>query len=151
MTKKTVACKDKFGKEHQIPKERLSFRIGVAGILQNDTSIFLIKHPRTNKWELPGGEVELGESLEDALGREYSEEPGMVIKDFQFLTYREDFYYIESQNAAYHSIRLFFTVNSANSKIPTEGEFVDYRSMTQDNTNELTYSVLKELFKKKKY
>lgn len=138
-----VTCKDKFGKEYQIPKEKLSFRIGVSGILQNETGVFLIKHPRTNKWELPGGAVELDESLEEALKREYLEETGIKIKDTQLLTYREDYYYIESQDAAYHSIRLFFLVNPSHMNgEATDGAFIDYGNISQENTNGLTYSVL---------
>ena len=56
-----------------------SFVEVVAGLIQDDRGRYLITHRRTGShlagmWEFPGGKREPGESLEDALRRELTEE-----------------------------------------------------------------------------
>ena len=54
--------------------------IGVRAIItNNDNEVLLVKHTYTHQWYLPGGGVNKGEHLLDALNREMDEELGLKI------------------------------------------------------------------------
>ena len=67
--------------------------IAVAGVLIKDNHVLMATRPEgkshTGSWEFPGGKIEVGESLNEALVRELSEEIGVVAKveDCKDLTY----------------------------------------------------------------
>jgi 8-oxo-dGTP diphosphatase len=59
-----------------------NIRIRVAGILLKGDNLLLVRHEKNSKsyWLLPGGGVEFGETLENALIREFKEEVGLAIQ-----------------------------------------------------------------------
>ena len=58
--------------------------LAVAAVVWNDRGQVLLirrtKEPRKGQWSLPGGKVEFGETLEEAIRREILEETGLVVK-----------------------------------------------------------------------
>lgn len=58
--------------------------VGVAGVIWNaQGQVLLIRRrnpPRAGQWSLPGGRVEHGERLEEALRREIREETGLEVE-----------------------------------------------------------------------
>ena len=57
--------------------------VGVGAVVVRDGKALIVKRahdPRKGEWSLPGGRVELGESLEDATRREIKEETGLDIE-----------------------------------------------------------------------
>jgi len=65
---------------HSPPKHILS---AAAIVLNEKREILLIKGPRRG-WEMPGGQVEEGESLKEAAVREVKEESGIDIEVVKF-------------------------------------------------------------------
>ena len=56
--------------------------VGVGGVVVLDGKALIVKRghePRKGEWSLPGGRVELGESLPDATRREIKEETGLDV------------------------------------------------------------------------
>jgi ADP-ribose pyrophosphatase YjhB (NUDIX family) len=63
--------------------------VGVGGVVVRDGRVLLIrrgKEPLYGRWAVPGGTVELGETLEDALVREMEEETGLRVEPIEVLT-----------------------------------------------------------------
>jgi nucleoside triphosphatase len=71
----------------------------VGALIVNDKKQILLtkSHKWKNRFTIPGGHVELGETTEEALKREIKEEVGLDIKPIRFLLmqeviYSEEFY-----------------------------------------------------------
>ena len=57
--------------------------VGVGGVIVDDGRVVLIKRkyePLAGQWSLPGGTLELGESLESGVARELREETGLEVE-----------------------------------------------------------------------
>ena len=64
---------DRWLESKQLPYHLVS----ACGLVRKDRRILLIRNPRRG-WELPGGTVEQGETITDALKREIYEESGIL-------------------------------------------------------------------------
>jgi 8-oxo-dGTP diphosphatase len=66
--------------------------LGVSACLVADGSVLLVERARApfaGKLSLPGGRVEFGESLAEAVRREIAEETGLSARDLRFLRVHE--------------------------------------------------------------
>jgi len=57
--------------------------VGVGGVVLIDGRVVLIrrgKEPLRGRWVIPGGTVELGETLQEAVVREMQEETGLLVR-----------------------------------------------------------------------
>ena len=63
-------------------------RVGVGGVVVNKGRVLLIRRgqpPLKGRWSLPGGLVEVGETLTQALERELKEETGLRVEPVQII------------------------------------------------------------------
>lgn len=93
-------------------------RVNVRGIVSDDTGrIFAVKHRDRNTsgesdfWAIPGGGLEVGESLEDGLVREFEEELG-VAPIIGRLLYIQQFIYTHRGGNQSEKMELFFHVTN---------------------------------------
>ncbi|GBG93577.1 NUDIX family hydrolase [Ligilactobacillus salitolerans] len=68
--------------------EKFHRAFGVYGIIGNQDGLVVIKKnggPYINRYDLPGGSLEDGEPLNQAISREIKEETGLTVKDLKQL------------------------------------------------------------------
>ena len=63
------------------------YKVRATGVLIENNSLLLVKQKLSNnkEWSLPGGRVEAGETLEQALIREMKEETGLDVEPIRML------------------------------------------------------------------
>ncbi|MCU0914434.1 MAG: NUDIX domain-containing protein [Planctomycetes bacterium] len=76
------------GNEQRYPEPTVG-----ALIFNPEGKLFLMSsHKWRGKWVVPGGHIELGERMEDALRREVKEETNLDIHDLEFICFQEFLY-----------------------------------------------------------
>jgi ADP-ribose pyrophosphatase YjhB (NUDIX family) len=122
---KSITCVDHYGISHEIEISKFQFRISVYGILEKDNSILFVKSKWIKLWEFPGGGVKIYESIPQALVREFQEETGLIVKPQKFLSVKENYFYAEDRDQAWHTVCFFYSVNLIDGKLITAGNTQD--------------------------
>jgi 8-oxo-dGTP diphosphatase len=81
--------------------------IGVGGVVVADGRVLLArrgKEPLRGRWTIPGGTVELGETLEAALVREMAEETALRVEPVEVLTVFDRIRRVEGTVASHYVI-----------------------------------------------
>lgn len=125
-----IECNAFLGGTKLFPRAQLRFRPAVYGLIRRGEELLLVRGWRTGKYGLPGGGVAPGERLEVALKREVREETGIQVEVGKMLFFKEDFFYYDPGDRAYHSFLFFFdctpkTFDLASNEQIEDGEVVD--------------------------
>jgi len=117
---KKIICKGLFGEVVEVSANELMFRPSVYGLIIKDGKILLC--PQWDGWDYPGGGVDLGERLEEALLREVKEETGITVSVGKLLQVRDEFFQPTfDKHQHWHSIKLFYSCNYVSGEITAEG------------------------------
>ena len=120
-----VECTTHYGKKKLVPKERLTFRPSVYAIIVNGGNVLLLNTTHTGTYSLPGGGIEVGERIEDALKREVREETGLEIEIINFFRFEEQFFYYDPADVAFHSFLFFYVCRPQTIEICQDHEIND--------------------------
>jgi nucleoside triphosphatase len=97
-----------------------------ALIFDREGKLFLMKsHKWLGKYVVPGGHIELGESLEEALRREVKEETNLEIDQIEFLCFQE-FIYDDSFWKRSHFIFFDFACKMKSGEVRLNDEAEEY-------------------------
>ena len=83
--------------------------VGVAGAVVQDGRVLLIqrgREPMMGAWTLPGGALELGETMLDGVVREVREETGLEVRPLELLAMLDRIVRDESGTVEYHYVLL---------------------------------------------
>lgn len=96
-------------------------RVRVAGVLSERGKVLLVCHERDKKryWLLPGGGVDYGETLEEALKREFQEEVGLNVRVGKLLFINESI----APDGSRHGIQFTFLVKKNGGKLLVTPDF----------------------------
>ncbi|HIH21204.1 MAG: NUDIX domain-containing protein [Candidatus Diapherotrites archaeon] len=124
-----------------------------ALIFNKEDKIFLMKsHKWKNKYVIPGGHVELGEKIEDALKREVKEETDLDVFNAVFICFQE-FVYDPIFWKKKHFIFFDFACKTNSTKVQLNSEGQDFVWVTIQEALSLpvepyTMKTIKEFIKK---
>lgn len=83
--------------------------LAVGGVVVHEGRVLLIRRgqrPLEGRWSIPGGIVELGETIADAVGRELKEETGVCVRVLDLIEIYEKVARDEVGAAQYHFVIL---------------------------------------------
>lgn len=103
-----IECTSLYGQTVQVPREHLVFRPTAYAVILHEGQVLVVNTRSTGKFAFPGGGVELGERLEEALQREVWEETGLKVEVLRFLTFRESFFHYDPSGNSYHCFLFYY-------------------------------------------
>ncbi len=116
--KQTVLCRDIKGGYEEVSVEKLTLRASIYGIIIKEDKILL--SPQWDGYDFPGGGIDLGEALDEALEREVWEETGLRVKRDVLVACQDDFYLTPTERDARHSILLYYTCKDIQGELSTD-------------------------------
>jgi len=110
----------------------------VGGLIFNTAGkVLLLKSDRwKNRYSIPGGHIELGEKMEDALRREVLEETGLEVYDVRFIGIQQ-FIFEEAFNEKKHFIFMDYSCRTASDEVKLNWEHQEYVWTDMDEAFEL--------------
>lgn len=117
---KTVTCRDFDGNFHEVPVGDLRWRPSAYGIVIQGKTVLLLK--QNNGYDLPGGGVDLGETLEEGVIREVKEESGLTVENPRLIDVKTSFFmFSHAQGDTVESIGVYYACDYVSGEINNDG------------------------------
>ncbi|MEQ2529304.1 NUDIX domain-containing protein [Robertmurraya yapensis] len=111
--------------------------VGATIIVVNENSEILFQHRSdTLDWGLPGGGMELGETLEEVASRELNEETGLIANEFKLIgVFSGPDYYFRYPNGdeTYSVINLYHAIDVSGKLEMKDGESLKLEYFSREN------------------
>jgi 8-oxo-dGTP diphosphatase len=113
----------------------------VGAIIVQDGRVLLIKRakaPLLGEWSIPGGMLELGESLRQGAEREALEETGLVVRATDLLGVFDRIVPDETKRTLYHYVLIDFLCDKISGNVLAAGDASDARWFTLADLSNLS-------------
>lgn len=113
---------------------------GVAALVFNGGTILLTqrgKAPSKGMWGLPGGVVELGETVEEAVVREVLEETGIIVKPVELIAVFDSIHKDEEERYLYHYILFEYICKYVSGEVSPSSDAPDARWVSIKDLDEV--------------
>jgi len=114
--------------------------VGVAGVVYGKGKVLLIKRgkaPGIGEWNIPGGLVEVGEKLEEAVKREIREETGLSSVVQSLLEVSDRIIRDESGKVKYHYVLLDYLCRPVGGFLEPSSDAADARWVTRQGLSDM--------------
>lgn len=111
--------------------------VAAMAILYNEEKGMLLeKRTDTGEWCTPGGAIELGESLEDALKREIKEETNLEFSNPKFFDIKANVHMVYPNKDEVYYTDVVYVINEFWGELKPDGESTELRFFDIDNLPE---------------
>jgi 8-oxo-dGTP diphosphatase len=104
--------------------------VGVGGIIFRDQSVLLVKRggePAAGRWSIPGGVVDTGETLTDAVVREVLEETHLQVEPVVLVKILDRIFRDKEDRVVYHYVLVDFLCRSTEGEVRPGTDALDAR------------------------
>lgn len=108
--------------------------LGVGGVIIHDHRVLLVRRasdPLKGEWSIPGGLVELGEKLLDAVKREVLEETGLVVEPGEVLELFDSIWRDAEGRCQYHYVLVDYLCRVVGGELQAATDVSDARWATE--------------------
>ena len=109
--------------------------VGVGAVIVQDQRVLLVRRgqpPLLGEWSLPGGVLECGETLREAVAREAREETGLLVEPGEMLGVYERVIRDDEGRVRYHYVLIDFLCRAAGGDLKAGSDAADVRWFTRD-------------------
>jgi ADP-ribose pyrophosphatase YjhB (NUDIX family) len=109
--------------------------VGVGAVIVKENRVLLIRRgtpPLLGEWSLPGGVLECGETLREAVAREAREETGLAVEPGEMLGVYERVIRDDEGRVRYHYVLIDFLCRAAGGNLKAGSDAADVRWFTLD-------------------
>ena len=104
--------------------------VGVGSVVVDSGRVALVrrsKEPLKGKWSIPGGALEIGETLRECAAREAREETGLEVEVEEILEVFDSIHPDRDGRAQYHYVLIDFLCRPVGGELCAGGDAVDAR------------------------
>jgi mutator protein MutT len=114
-------------------------RVAVHALILNKGHMLLIKRatePSKGKWSLPGGRIELGETIHQAIKREVLEECSIEINIERIFDVGDIIIRDDEDHISYHFVLIYFLARYKGGEVKAQSDAEDARWFTTEELDE---------------
>lgn len=114
--------------------------VAVGGVVVHDGRVLLVRRgqpPLEGRWSIPGGILELGETIAGAIGRELREETGVTVRVLGLIEIYEKVLRDSDNRAQYHFVILDYLCEFVEGEAQAGGDVTDAAWVTDEELENL--------------
>ena len=115
--------------------------VGVGAVILDQGRVVLVKRkspPLAGEWSIPGGGLEIGETLREAVVREVREETGMTVEPADLLGVYDRLMRDDSGRVLYHYVLIDFLCRRLAGELQADGDADDARWFSQEEIGKIS-------------
>jgi ADP-ribose pyrophosphatase YjhB (NUDIX family) len=113
---------------------------GVGAVIVHEGKVLLIQRaqePLRGEWSLPGGALELGETIEEAVRREVLEETGLIVEPIAVVEVFDRISRDEEMRVRYHYVLIDFLCRVTGGSLACASDAADARWISPDDLDSI--------------